>query len=522
MPAFDGTLEAEFAAIRRLAGVPESFPDGVIAASAESVRTGRARLTRATESERERVDARALPLITIDPPGSRDLDQAFYAERTHGGYAVYYAIADVGAFVPPGSPVDDEAWNRGLTFYSPDARVPLYPTSLSEDAASLLPDGDRPAILFGFDLDPQARARLRTVESAIVRNHRQLAYGEVSDHLRVERERPGQGSLAGQAWSEALSLLEEIGRKRQARARERGASSLPISAQHVRRWEAALHGYWLAFEDPNDVEGWNAEISLMTGMGAAACMGRRRAGLLRVLDPPRTERVVALRLTAETLDVAWPAGADYSSFIDSLDPTNPVHAAVIYHAAGTMRGARYVAFEGAPPLEARHAAIAAFYAHTTAPLRRLADRYVLDLLVRQCAGLEVDASLLDALRRLPAVMDFAERRAREAETEVVELAEAVLLADRVGEVFDALVIRIRTDRITVQIAEPPVRADIATERLAAAGSGQALVVSNGSAMAFGANRVALGEHIRVRLVAAEPRERRVSFVPEVATAASEA
>jgi exoribonuclease R len=513
MSSFNGSLDAEFAAIRRRAGVRDAFPNDVI----ERAESAAASLP-LNASASERVDARRIPFVTIDPAGSRDLDQAFHAEQTDAGLSVYYAIADVSAFVDPGDPVDDEAWRRGFTYYGPDMRAPLYPRVLSEGAASLLPDEDRPAVLFAFDLEADGRACLRTVERAIVRNHRQLSYVEVSDHLRDEQRRSGTGQLSGNAWSEALTHLETIGRARQSLARERGAVSLPISAQHVRPWDAALHGYRLAFEDPNDVEGWNAEISLMTGMAAARCMRRRGLGLLRSLDPPREDRVIALKLTAEALGVPWPDGADYAAFVNALDPTDPVHAAVVYHAAGTMRGAHYVAFEGEPSEEARHAAIASFYAHTTAPLRRLADRYVLDLLVCICADREPDELLVSAIRRLPGVMDSAERRSRQAETEVVELAEAVLLVDAVGTTFDALVIRIRDDRITVQVAEPAVRADVAISAIVDGQSTDpAHLVENGSAVVAGAHRVTLGQRIRVRLVAADTSERRVTFAPELDT-----
>src|SRR5581483_10869513 len=90
---------------------------------------------------------------TIDPAGSRDLDQALHLERTAGGFRFHYAIADVAAFVTPGSQLDEETRRRGETLYFPDVRVPLHPAVLSEDAASLLPGQLRPAVLWTIDLD---------------------------------------------------------------------------------------------------------------------------------------------------------------------------------------------------------------------------------------------------------------------------------------------------------------------------------------------------------------------------------
>src|SRR3954469_21103247 len=123
-------LLPRFAALRRELQLPERFPDEV----EEEARAAAARPLSATG----RRDATDVPLLTIDPPGSLDLAQAFQAERRGGGYRVRYAIADVAAFVEPGGSLDREARERGESLYSPALRTPLYPPLLSEGAASLL------------------------------------------------------------------------------------------------------------------------------------------------------------------------------------------------------------------------------------------------------------------------------------------------------------------------------------------------------------------------------------------------
>src|SRR5699024_8902046 len=100
-----------------------------------------------------RTDATDLPLVTVDPPGARDLDQAVLLERRgRGGFRVHYAIADVAAFVRPGGALDRETRRRGQTLYLPDGNIPLHPRVLSEDAGSLLPNRVRPAVLWRIDL----------------------------------------------------------------------------------------------------------------------------------------------------------------------------------------------------------------------------------------------------------------------------------------------------------------------------------------------------------------------------------
>src|SRR5690606_4506613 len=136
-------LNAAFAAIRVEHEVREEFPAEVLAAAERAAREPRL-------PER---DERDLELVTIDPPGAMDLDQALHLARTPAGYRVRYAIADVAAFVTPGGPIDVEAHRRGQTIYCPDARVPLHPPALSEAAASLLPGEDRPAYVWDIELD---------------------------------------------------------------------------------------------------------------------------------------------------------------------------------------------------------------------------------------------------------------------------------------------------------------------------------------------------------------------------------
>ncbi len=118
------------------------------------------------------LDLTAQPFLSIDPPGSMDLDQAMFLERFTGphpvpdaaagpnaaadptpSYLVHYAIADVPSFVPPAGALDSETRHRGQTVYTPDGRVPLHPALLSEDAASLLPGRIRSAFVWRIALD---------------------------------------------------------------------------------------------------------------------------------------------------------------------------------------------------------------------------------------------------------------------------------------------------------------------------------------------------------------------------------
>ncbi len=129
-----------------------------------------------------------------------------------------------------------------------------------------------------------------------------------------------------------------------------------------------------------------------------------------------------------------------------------------------MGRAGYVAFSGDVPEAHVHAGLATPYAHTTAPLRRLADRYVLDLLVQLESGAAPDADAVDTLRRLPDEMEEAESRAGQVERAIVDDLEARLLEHRVGERFDAVVVDHDARGARLQIAEPPIRARLHSDR----------------------------------------------------------
>ncbi len=503
--------EEDFQRIREGLKIPRAFPDAVIEEAEASAHMN----LNAPDIATRYADMLAVPFITIDPPGSRDLDQAFFAERKADGYLVRYAIADVGFFVAHGSAIEQEAWQRGQTLYSPDIRTLLYPPSLSEGGASLLPDGLRPAIVFSFTLNAQGEAESLELARAAVRSRAQLNYPEVSEHLARERQQPGSRSLAGHEWSAALPLLEEIGQLRQKLEAERGGVSLRIPSQQVARWSTAATGYRLAFETSSEIEDCNAQISLLTGMGAARLMIEHGAGLLRTLMPPHPDRVHSLRLTAKALGVNWPAQWGYDDFVRSLDPLNPIHSVMLQQAARVNGGARYLAFNGEPPPHAEHAAIAAFYAHTTAPLRRLADRYVLDLLVVLSAGEKPEDELLRALADLPQVMAKADHQSKQLESALVDYFEARMMQGRIGEVFNAVVIALRIDGVVVQIADPPIRTLLPASVFAAAAENvkppPILLSDDGAMVTIGAAPIKLGQSLALRLKSADLESRFLTF-----------
>ncbi len=126
------------------------------------------------------VDRTDVEFVTLDPASSTDLDQAFWIGADGDDVVLSYAIADVARFVEPGGHIDVEAWRRGVTVYLPDDRAGLHPPRLAEDAASLLPDVERPAVVFTVRVDPAGLVRLERAQRSVIRSRAKLAYSTVT------------------------------------------------------------------------------------------------------------------------------------------------------------------------------------------------------------------------------------------------------------------------------------------------------------------------------------------------------
>lgn len=444
--SIDRALEVGFEQIRRRLDVPANFPSDVLAEADRAVIRGP--VMPPGVHGVERADRRDIAFVAIDPPGSRDLDQAFSAERHTDGYRVWYAIADLAAFVTPDGPLDREAKSRGVTLYSPDSRASLHPEVINEGAASLLPGQDRPAVLWAIDLDDDGAIRQFDVQRALVKNRAAISYAHAQKVLDAEVE------VGGGVSAEVIQLLAEIGQRREAIEVARGAVNLRLPTQEIEH-----HGdhYQLRFDNPLPVEGWNAQISLLTGMVAATIMVDGGIGLLRTLPPPDDYTVNQMRRTAAVLQIDWPHHVDYPEMVRNLQAADPKQAAMLVAAARGLRGAGYLAFQdGNLPRHTEHSAIAADYAHVTAPLRRVCDRFANEVILAIAGGYPAPEWAVSALDDLPAIMGRARQRSGALEREQLDFAESLWLKDRVGEQFRAVVTATGDRYATILIREPAV------------------------------------------------------------------
>lgn len=390
------------------------------------------------------VDRTDIPFCTIDPPESMDLDQALYLERQDDdGYRVVYAIADVAAFVKADGPIDLEARRRGQTLYGPDQNARLHPPRISEDAASLLPNEVRPALLWDMTLLADGEGTEVAVSRGLVRSREKLSY-------QAAQKRIDDGTA-----SESLNLLREVGKLRQEREARLGGINLPLPEQVV---EKDSHGYHLELRAPLPVEGWNAQISLMAGQAAAEVMLKAEVGVLRTLPRAGPKKIQRVRLIAKALGVKWERTTSFSELVRQLDPTVPAEAALLNCAASLLRGSGYAVFDDEVPTNAGHAGVGAEYAHTTAPLRRLVDRYVGEVCVASSFGLTVPDWAHRGLPELPEIMERTTRKAQQYEAGIISTLEAAVLERHLGQVFDAAVVELTETGGVIQLVDPPVTA----------------------------------------------------------------
>ena len=301
--------------------------------------------------------------------------------------------------------------------------MPLHPPVLSEDAASLLPDGPRAAVLWRIDLDGAGEPVSVDVRRAVVRSRARLDYAGV------------QAAVDAGAIHPAIAALPEVGPLRRALAVRRGAIELELPEQEVVR--AADGGWTVQVRRRTPVEDWNAEISLLTGTSAARIMLDAGIGVLRTLPAADPDAVDALRAVARGLGIDWPDGRDARRAAVRAAPRHARGAgpAPGRDVAAPRRRLHRVRHRRRRPAARRcrdTPGIGGPYAHVTAPLRRLVDRFGTELCLAVTAGAEVPEWLRAALPTLPETMAASDAVANAVTRACVDRTEAALLADRVG------------------------------------------------------------------------------------------
>jgi ribonuclease R len=475
-------------------GIPYIFPNAVIE---EADKAGPA-----TMSGRE--DWRKLPLVTIDPPDAKDHDDAVHAEPdtsddNPNGFVITVAIADVAAYVRPGTPLDREALKRGNSVYFPDRVVPMLPEKISNDLCSLKEKVDRPALAVRMRFAPDGHKIEHTFHRIMMRSAAKLSYNQA------------QAAIDGHPDDVTSTLLDGILKplwaayealKRGRDRREPLELDLP-ERKILLKPDGTVDRVVVPVR--LDAHKLIEEYMIQANVAAAETLERQRVPLLyRIHDAPSPEKVEGLKDFLATLDVK----------LASKGGMRPTHFnAILARFDGAPQGqlVNEVVLRSQSQAEYHPLNIGHFglnlrkYAHFTSPIRRYADLIVHRALIR---ALKLGADGLpdaidDKLEAIGAEISGAERRAMLAERDTKDRLIARFLMDRIGATFPAKISGVTKSGLFVRLDETGADGFIPISTLGA----EFFVYDEKSRSVVGSRSGEthrLGDAVEVRLVAAQP------------------
>ena len=475
-------------------GIPDAFPEAVLAeadASPDADAKGRTDLTH-------------LPLVTIDPPDARDHDDAVFAEAdpdpaNPGGHILWVAIADVAAYVRPGSALDREARKRGNSTYFPDRVVPMLPDRLSGDLCSLHEGVDRPCLAVRMVLDAEGRKLGHGFHRAIMRSAASLSYDQVQD------------AQDGNPDDQTAPLMETViaplyaAYRALVTAREARAPlelDLP-ERQIVLDDEGQVAS--VAFKARHDAHKLIEECMVLANVAAAETLGAKKQPLLyRVHEEPSPEKLDALRETAQASGLVLAKGQVLQTqhLNRLLTAASETDAGELISMA-TLRSMQQAYYH---PENYGHFGLALrAYAHFTSPIRRYADLLVHRGLIAAHGWGEDGLSPEDEemLDETAVQISQTERRSMMAERDTTDRYLAAYLSDRVGAEMEGRISGVARFGVFVRLEETGADGLVPVRSLGA----EFFVYDAESQSLMGENTgttLTLGQEVTVRLAEAAP------------------
>ncbi|MBU4435547.1 MAG: ribonuclease R [Alphaproteobacteria bacterium] len=407
-----------------------------------------------------RDDLRDLPFITIDPVDARDHDDAVYAHPdpdagNPDGWIVWVAIADVAAYVRPGSALDKEAREKGNSVYFPDRVEPMLPEVLSNGLCSLREGENRATLAVRMVFDANGRKKSHRFVRGLMRSAAKLSYEQAQAAIDGVVPPDGQdGDKAGPLLDPVLKPLwtafRLMGKGREIR------SPLAIESDErkiviTREGEIASINRRPSLEAHKLIE----EMMIQANVSAAESLEAKRTPLIyRVHDTPSQEKVQNLAEFLATLEIKWSKGEAPQThrFNKLLDETRDgPHAAIVNEVVlRTQMQAHYSSDN------LGHFGLnLAKYAHFTSPIRRYADLIVHRALIR-ALNLGSDGLTdqdISQIKDTAEVITFAERRAMAAERDATDRYIAAFLSDRVGATFNGRITGVTRFGLFVKLDE---------------------------------------------------------------------
>ena len=399
-------------------------------------------------------DLRNLLWSSIDNDTSRDLDQIEVAERLpDGGIRVLVGIADVDAFVPKHSPIDEHAARETTTVYTGIRNFPMLPEELSTNASSLLEDGDKLGIVIEFVAGTDGGVHSSDVYRAIVRNRAQLAYGAVGAWLEAKAIAPAKVSASIELQAQ-LKLQDEAAQALRKQRYREGALNLETS--EVRPVVLNQQVVDVVKQEKNRATELIEDFMIAVN-GVVARMLKRVSSLRRIVKTPeRWDRIVQLAAAQGEKLPPQPDSKALNDFLLKRRAADPDHFADLSLAVIKLIGPGEYVLERPGEPEPGHFGLAVQdYTHSTAPNRRFADIVTQRLIKAMLSGAAAPYSDHE-LAAIASNCTVKEDAARKVEREMSKRLAAVAMSHRIGEAFDAIVTGVNPPGTFVRILQPRV------------------------------------------------------------------
>ena len=401
---------------------------------------------------REVRDLRTLLWSSIDNDTSRDLDQIEVAERgSNGDVKVLIGIADVDAFVPKATPIDQHASRETTTVYTGIKNFPMLPEELSTGATSLLENQDRLSLIIEFVVDSSGNLKASDVYRAIVRNKAQLQYNSVGAWLEGTAAAPPKVSDSSDLQVQ-LKLQDEVAQLLKAQRFQHGALNLQTDEVHP----LVLNDQVVdVVKQPKNRATELIEDFMVAANGVVARVLEDVSSLRRIVrTPKRWDRIVQLAATKGEKLPAEPDSKALNDFLLRRKAADPDHFADVSLIVIKLIGPGEYVLERAGETAAGHFGLAVQdYTHSTAPNRRFADVVTQRLLKAKLAG-QPNPYSDDELTSVAANCTDKEDAAKKVEREMSKRLAAVAMQKRIGEVFDAIVTGATDHGTFVRVLQP--------------------------------------------------------------------
>lgn len=489
-----------------------------------------------------RRDFRAYDIVTIDGETARDFDDAVWVETLpNGHFALHVHIADVSHYVQPGSPIDQEALHRGTSVYFPDRAVPMLPVELSTDICSLRPEENRLVLSALLEIDRQGEIVTQEFTRGVIRSVERMTYTNVFRVLEGDAATRERYSKLVDRFELMRELALILNRKRT----KRGSIDFDMPETNI---ELDLSGQMIGVTrgDRNMAHRIIEEFMLAANEAVASHIEAADIpALYRIHEPPDGKRLMDFEEIAAHFgyslgigaipvkkfalaerrrqskgggrkgigrsprrDLALPQDVDISSRnyqrLIAKIAGKPEERILSYLMLRSLKQARYSNVN-----KGHFALAAAAYTHFTSPIRRYPDLVVHRILTRLLSHRE---QLLDStqLHELGTDTSFTERRASDAERELIEWKKVKFMEERVGEEFDALIISTTKHGFFVELTELFIEGLVPIETL---WGDQFRYHENGRLIIGERTRRAfsIGDKVRVRLDRADAVEKKLQF-----------